>query len=165
MAEGFLQKATIESAFVPVDISTGANAGDWVSLENYTRVVCVLFAAAGTAGDDPVIDINQATSAAGANTKAVEFTVINEKVGTLTSVTSWTRTTQTAAGTYTNAASAEAQKIMAVEVRADELDVDNGFTFLQMSIADVGTNAQIGCAFYIMLDPRYPQGAAISALS
>lgn len=166
MAEKFLQHATIESAFVPVDLATGANAGDWVSLENYERCVVVLFAEAGAAGEDPVFALNQATDAAGTGSKALTFTTIYEKVGTLTGVTSWTRTTQTAAGSYTNAASAETEKIIAVEVKADELDVDNGFKFLQLSVADTGaTAAQFGCGFYIMLEPRYPQAAVQSALS
>lgn len=165
MAEKFLQQATIEAAFVPVDMSAGANNGDWVSLENYERCVVVLFGAAGTAGDDPVFKLQQATAADGTGAKDLDFTVVYEKVGTLSSVTSWTRTEQAAATSYTNAASAEAQKLIAVEVKADELDVDNDFAFLQLSVADVGTNAQVGAGFYIMLDPRYPQASVDSALS
>lgn len=163
--EGFLQKATIEAAFVPVDMSSAANAGDWVSLENYRKCVAVLFGAAGTAGDDPVFKLQQATAADGTGAKDLTFTVVYQKVGTLASTAAWTRTTQTAATSYTNAASAESQKIMVVEIDAAELDVDNGFTFIQLSVADVGTNAQLGCGFYIMLEPRYPQGAIASALS
>lgn len=165
MAEKFLQKATIEAAFVPVDMQAGANNGDWVSLENYERCVAVLFAAAGTAGDDPDFTLNQATSAAGAGSKPLNYTVVYEKVGTLASVTSWTRVTQAADEVYTNAASAEAQKIIAVEIQADELDVDNGFKFVQLAVPDVGSNAQLGCGFYIMLEPRYPQASVDSALA
>lgn len=163
--EGFLQKATIEAAFVPIAMDGQANNGDWVSLENYRRCVAVLFAAAGTAGEDPVFKLQQATASDGTGAKDLNFTVINEKVGTLASVTSWTRTTQTAATSYTNAASAEAQKLIAVEIDASELDVDGGFTFVQLSVADVGIAAQLGCGFYILYEPRYPQGAAVSALS
>lgn len=165
MAEKFLSRATIESAIIPVDLSTAANNGDWVSLENYERCVVVFFAAAGTAGDDPVFTLRQATDASGTSAKALNFTVVHKKVGTLTSVTGFTRATQAAANTYTDDASAEAQKIIAVEVAADELDVDGGFVFLQLQIPDVGTNAQLGCGLYIMLEPRYPQASAISAIS
>lgn len=163
--EGALQKATYEAGFVPIDMQDGANAGDWVSLENYRRLEIILFKAAGTAGDDPVITVSQATANDGTGSKALNFTVIYEKVGTLASTTAWTRQTQSAGNTYENTASAEAQAIIVIEIDAAMLDVDNGFTFVQASVADVGTNAQLGCILYHLSRPRYPQGAAISALS
>ena len=165
MAKKFLQHATIESAFVPVDMSTAANTGDWVGLGNYERVVAVLFGAVGTAGDDPAFRLQQATDASGTGAKDLEFTTIHEKVGTLTDVTAWTRKRQAAAPSYVNAASAESQKLIAVEVQADELDVDGGFTHIQLSVAEVGDNGQIGCGFYILLEPRYPQASVESALA
>ena len=116
--EGALQKATYEAGFVPIAMDAGANAGDWVSMENYRRLEIILFKAAGTAGDDPVITVSQATAAAGTGTKALDFTVIYEKVGTLASTTEWTRQTQTAANTYENTASAEAQAIIVIEIDA-----------------------------------------------
>lgn len=165
MSEKFLENATIEAAFVPVDMQDGANNGDWVSLENYKRCLVVLYKDAGTAGDDPVFKLQQATAADGTGAKDLDFTVVHQKVGTLSSVTSWTRTTQTAATSYTNAASAESEAIICVEIDAAMLDVDNSFKFIQLSVADVGTNAQLGCGFYILFDPRYPQSSPISALS
>lgn len=166
MAEGFLQRNTIESAIVPIDLAGQANAGDWVSLENYERCVVALFCAAGAAGEDPVLTLEQATAADGTGAKALNFTVINEKVGTLTGVTAWTRTTQAAGNTYTNAAAGEAQNLFVIEFSAAELDVDNGFTFVRLSVADTGATAgKFGAALYIMLNARYPQGAAVSALA
>ena len=166
-SEKFLQLlGTIESAIIPVDTQTGANDGDWVSMENYHRMVALYFGAVGIAGDDPIFTLKQATSAAGAGAKALTFTTVYEKVGTLTAVTAWTRVTQAAAGSYTNAASAEAQKLIAVEIGSDDLDVDGGFNFVQLSIPDTGAGgAQLGCGLYIMLDPRFPQDAQISALT
>jgi len=154
MSQKFFQEANIVSAFVPVDMQTAANDGDWVSLANYQRCVAVLFKAAGTAGQDPVFTLEQATTAAGGSSKALTFTTIYKKVGTQTGISSWTKTTQSAAGTYTDAVSAEAEAIIAVEISASDLDVDNGFDFVRLTIPDVGGAAQLGCAFYIMLDPR-----------
>lgn len=163
--EGALQKATYEAGFVPVDMSAGANAGDWVSMENYRRLEIILFKGAGTAGDDPTITVQQATASDGTGAKALNFTVVYEKVGTLNAVTAWTRQTQSAGNTYQNTASAESQAIIVVEIDAAMLDADNGFTFVQASVADVGTNAQVGAILYRLSEPRYPQGAAVSALS
>lgn len=127
MSERFLQTANIVAGFVPVDMQTAANNGDWVGLKHYARCVAVLFKAIGTAGDDPVFTLKQATDASGTGAKELNFTTIYSKVGTQTGIANFTRTTQAAANTYTDTASAEAQAIIAVEIDAADLDVDNGF--------------------------------------
>ena len=162
--EGFLQNNTIEAGFVPVDMSAAANDGDYVSMEQYNRCIIVAFKAAGTAGDDPTITLQQAQDKAGTGAKDLDFTVINEKVGTLSGVSDWTRVTQAAAASYVNAASAEAQGLFVIEIDADELDGNNGFTHLRARIADVGTNAQLGCVLYLMTEPRYHDDEIPSAL-
>ena len=166
MTEKFLQHMTIESAIVPVDLATAANDGDWISLKNYRKALVVLFATAGTAGQDPVFTLRQASAVAGTGAKALDFTVVYEKVGALTGVAAWTRVTQAAANTYTNAVSGEAQNIIVVEVDAASLDVDNGFDCIQLQVPDTGATAgKIGCGIVVLLDPRYPQGAMASALA
>lgn len=165
MSESFFEKNTIVSAFVPVDMQTAANEGDWVSLAKYDRCVCLLFKGIGTAGDDPIFNLQQADSAVGGNAKDIDFTVIHEKVGAQSSTSDFTRTAQTAATSYTNAASAEAESIIAVEVKADEMDVDNGFVWLRLDVADVGNNAQLGGAFYIMSGARYAQATPPDAIA
>lgn len=161
--ERALQSMGIEAAFVPVDMQAAANNGDWVNLALYQSVVCVLFKAAGTAGDDPVFTLKQAQAADGTGSKDLLFSTIYKKVGTLATTAEFTRATQTAATSHTDAVSAEAQGIMAVEVAAEDLDINNGFTFVQMSVPDVGSNAQLGCGFYLMMNPRYRSGVAPDA--
>lgn len=166
MSEKFLQHLTIESAIVPIDLATGANNGDWISMKNYRKALVVLFADAGTAGEDPVFTLQQASDVSGTGAKALNFTTVYEKVGTLTGVAAWTRVTQTAANTYTNTVSGEAENLIVVEVDAAELDVDNGFDCIRLQIPDTGATAgKIGCGIVILLDPRYPQGAIASALA
>jgi hypothetical protein len=163
MTAKFLEGADIVSAIVPVDLSTANNDGDWVNLKNYGRVLAVLFGAAGTAGQDPVFTLRQAQDNAGTGAKALNFTTIWSKVGTLTAVAGFTKVTQAAANTYTDLVSAEAQKIIAVEIRAEELDSEGGFTHVQLQIPDVGAAAQLGAAFYIMLDPRHQGDAPLAS--
>ena len=165
MSEQFFQTANIVSAFVPVDMKTGANTGDWVSLADYHRCVAVLFKAAGTAGDDPVFRLQQARDNIGSGVKDLNFTTVYSKVGTQTGIASFTRTTQTAATSYTDATSAENQALIAVEINAADLDVNGGFTHVLLSVADVGVNAQLGCAFYLMLDPRQQGKTLPSAIA
>jgi hypothetical protein len=161
----FLEGNQIISAFDPVDMSAAANNGDWISLKNYGRVVVVLFKKAGTAGDDPVFTLKQATDTAGTGAKALNFTTVYSKVGDLTAAgqNSFTKVTQAAANTYTDATSAENPAILVVEILAQDLDADGGFNAVQLSVPDVGANAQIGCGFYLLLDPTFAVEPSVAA--
>lgn len=164
MPAAFLEGNQIVSAIVPVDLSTAANNGDWVSLANYNRLTVVVFKGAGTAGDDPVITLKQASDNAGTGAKALNFTTVWSKVGTQTGIGQFTKTTQAAANTYTDTVSAEAQGVFVVEVVAEQLDAANDFTHVQVSIPDVGSNAQLGCALYILTEPRDVSATSASAI-
>jgi hypothetical protein len=161
-----IEEMNLVSGFLPVDMSAGANAGDWVSLKGYGSVAVVFFKNAGTAADDPTVTIEQAQAVAGTNNKALNFTTIHTKQDTvLTAVTVWTKVTQAAANTYTDATSAEDAAIWVVEFDAADLDVAGGFDCIQASVGDVGNNAQVGCILYILSKTRYPQAITESAIT
>ena len=156
MSQLILEGAQIAAGFVPVDMQTAGNNGDYVSMANYERMVCVLYKAIGTGGDDPTITLQQATDASGTGAKDLDFTTIYKKQGAdLALVGQWTKVTQTAANTYTNDTAAEQAAIWAVEFKADDLDADGGFKFLRMTVADIGGNPQLGCSLYIAMGARY----------
>jgi len=148
----------IVGAFRPVDLSAGASNGDWVSLKNWRGCIILFHSAIGTAGDDPTITAQQATDNAGAGAKALTFDTIYRKQAAtnLLSTGVWTKTTQAAANTYTNDTSAEEEALWAVEIDAEDLDVDGGFDHIRVTVADVGANAQLGAAYYILVGPKYP---------
>jgi hypothetical protein len=153
-----LERINIVEAWPVVDLQTGANDGDWVSLKNYKRVLCVLMASVGTASQDPIITMEQASAVAGTGAKALTVVTAGwTKIGTtnLTAVGTWTAVAQAAAATFTAVCSAS-DKILAIEITADQLDADNGFDCIRMRVADTGGNAQLGIGFYILADPRYP---------
>lgn len=151
----FAEQFQVASGFVPVNLATASNPGDWISMKTLERLVIIFFAAAGTAGDDPTITLEQATAVAGTSAKALNFTRIDRKQGSdLLTIGTYTTTTQSAGNTYTNDTSAEEQKIWIVEVKAEDLDVDNGFDCVRATISDVGSNAQLGAMLYIGA-PRY----------
>lgn len=150
-----VEQMQIVSAIVPVDLQSAANNGDWVSMKNFARCSIVLFKAAGTAGDDPVLTVRQATAVDGTGAKALNFTRVDSKVGTLTAVGTFTANTQAAANTYTDATSAEAQGIFVIDIKSEDLDVANGFDCVQFQVPDVGSNAQLGCALYLLWGSRY----------
>lgn len=143
------------SAWQPLDLQTARN-GDWVSLKNAGGVDILVFKDAGTDGDDPTFTFRQATVVAG--TDAKNLAVIDEywqkeAATDLTGTGAWTRVTQTAAATVAPGdPSAQDVAMYLFSINADELDVDNGFDCVQIQCSDVGGNAQLGCALYILRD-------------
>lgn len=155
MNQHFLEKNQIAAGFVPVSMAT-APTEDWVSMKDYGRMAIVFFKAAGTAGDDPTLTLEQATAVAGTSAKALNFTRIDVKQGAdLFAVGEFTTIIQAAANTYTDDTSAEEQAIWVLDVKAEDLDVVGGFDCIRASISDIGTNAQLGCLLYLGHEPRY----------
>lgn len=158
MSQHILEKINICEGWKPVDLQTGANSGDWVSLKNYRRCAVVFVSAIGTNGDDPTLTLAQASAVAGTGNKSLTFTTIYTKQAAtdLTTTGTWTKVSQAAAATYTQTDAAEQDLIWVVDIQDDQLDVDNGFDCIRATVADIGTNAQLGTLFYILHDPRYP---------
>lgn len=161
-----LEAMDIVPAFLPVDMQTAANNGIWINMQKVIRLACVLYKKAGTAGDDPVFTLNQATDNAGTSSKALTFTRARTKIGTIASnsspVATWTLATQAAANTYTPT-SAASQALIVVEIRPEDLDMANGFNHVQLAIPDTGSNAQLGCAFYLAVH-KYEGASTLSLL-
>ncbi len=152
-----IEQVNIVQCFTPVDLQTGANDGDWVSLKHYTGVLCVVHSSVGTATQDVDIVVRQATTVAGGGAKALSLAGgVYDKLGSTTIPNGvWTRANDTdALGTYTNADSAENAYIAAIDIQIDQLDLANGFDCVQLSVLDVGGNPQLGSALYFMYGPR-----------
>lgn len=151
----------IVPAIRPVDLSTAANSGDWVSLKNAEGVLVVFHGAIGTAGDDPTVNINQAVDNSGTSSKDLSIPTTNrtykkQAATALTSTGVWTDADgDISSGNWTNADAAEQEALVAIWIDASDLDVDSGFDHIQVTVADVGNNAQLGAAYYI-LAPKYP---------
>lgn len=159
------EEAQIVAGFGPADMAAAASTGDWVSLKGYERCTVVFFKGAGTAGDDPVLTLSQAQDVAGTGAKALNFTRVDVKQGTLANVGTFTAVTQAAANTYTEATSAEAAAIWLVEVSGEMLDVDGGFDCIRASVADTGTNPQLGACLYVLRGARYGRNPLPSAIA
>ena len=141
-------------SIIPVDLDTGTNAGDYISLKNAHGISYVLFKAAGTAAQDPVLTFRQATTAAGGSVKdlAVITTHYQKQAATaLTGTGTWSKVTQSASATLTlDGTSAEQVGLYVIEIEADQLDVDNGFDWIICNVADVGGATQLGCMLAIL---------------
>lgn len=174
----FLAEAVnICQGFLPVDMATGANAGDYVSMKNYGRCAIVLFKEPGVAGDDPVITLTQATDVANSasDDKALNITRVWKKQAAtnLLAVGQYTKSTAASpatndtfsTNTWTNSALAEQAAIVIVEVMAEDLDIDNGFDCIKAAIADAGTAGQLGAMLYLMYDPKFVTDPLPSAIA
>src|SRR5262245_42202686 len=148
-----LESLQIAAGFLPVNLATAANTGDWVSLENYGRCAVVLYKDEGSGSEDPVITVQQATDAAGTGAQALNFTTVFKQTGAdLLAIGQSTRVTQSAGNTFTAEGGEEA--LVVIDLRGDELDVANGYKFVRATVADVGVTSQLGALFYLLHEPR-----------
>jgi hypothetical protein len=161
----FAEHFQVAEGFLPVNIGTGANDGDWVSLKNYAEVTVLFFQSPGSAAEPATITLEQASAVAGTGAKALNFTTIYKKQAAtnLQGTGQFTKVTQTAANTYALGSGADGDKaaLVLITIKAEDLDVEGGFDCVRARVADVGIGTPIGTALYILGGPRYtpPQSA------
>lgn len=169
-----LESIDIVVGTAPADLDAAATV-DWVSLKNYDGCLVVLVMGTGTAGSDPSVILVQATDVAGTSSKALNcIRRLYYKIGTFTSVNTWSSIAITTAtgdidtvsvNGATDLAGDAAQCMLLVDVRASDLDVDNGFDCLSYTWddADIGA-AKIGTILFIPYGARYPQATPLTAI-
>lgn len=153
----FAEEVNLVAGFVPVNMATGANNGDWVSLKNYRHCSTIVYKGAGGASEPITITMSQATAIAGTGSKGLNFTRVHYKNNSdLTLVGTYTTATQSAASTFVFLGpDGGSEGIVCIDVNAEDLDVENGFDCVRVSIADVGNQSVLGCAFYLLSGARY----------
>lgn len=124
------EKLSVVQAIAPQDIGTADVTGSYISMAGCNRVLAVLTTASLTAGKVATIELLQATSAAGANVKALKAVV--------------TGTAPTGNGAVT----------VQVEVMADEFDTNNGFIYFAAKVT-CNEDGKVGAAVAIKGDLRY----------
>ncbi len=136
----------------PKDLSSGASTGLRVDMRNCTTCTFVVIAAAGTAGDDLVVDLREHTAASGGTSQDLDTITeyFRNSETTLDGDELWTRYTQAAASETTDSTgtTAEEQNLMVIEVRHDQLS--DGFRWLSLDIPDLGSaGTKYGCVLAI----------------
>lgn len=162
---------------VPVSIAADANsdiAGDWVNLQHVDRAYYVLMKPAGTAGDDLSILLQQAQDNAGTGAKALNISRLWHKIGTMSSASAWTKvdlTTPTddldlVSVNSVDLATDTSPAVIVVEVLAESLDANNGFTHVLVSHEgdDIG-NALSITGFWLTQGEAFAQASPLSKLS
>lgn len=158
--------AMYHPAILPVDSQSGANNGITVSLKGYAGVEVIIIKKAGVAGDDPVITMKQATDVADTGLKALNVDRIFSKLHATTVPGAMTLNTQSAGATYTDDTSAEKSGLIIVDIKAEDLDVANGFDCVKLTIPDTGSaGAQLIAAVYRLYGPRYGGAGMVSPIA
>ncbi len=133
----------------PVDLATGANTGARINMQNYEGVAFVGYINAGTAAQAVTFTLQEHTALTGGT--STNLVVIDEywqkEETTLDGDEAWTKVTQTAAATVTDADWDDANEVLVVfQVGADQLS--DGNTHVSVNVADPGT-AHVGTVFAI----------------
>lgn len=160
-----LERFQLVEGFPAVDMSAGANNGDWISLKHAKRVAVVFTSGVGTSGDNPTLTIVQATDVSGTSSKALNIptaSAFSKQAATnLAAVAAWSTAATISTNTLTNSTAGLQSALWVVEFTPDELDIDNGFDCIRATVADIGTNAQPGYLFYLveLKEQRAPANA------
>lgn len=159
---------------VPVDLQAAALNGLFFNLKNCDGLNAILVAAIGTAGDDPVISLEQAKDASGTDAKSLNIYKVDYKVGA-TGFNSTTDLWQNVSTidrdnpvvSYDSAAvdGAENALVLSTYIRQTDLDIANDFTHVRLNCADVGANAQLGAILYIPSGRAYRGAHNVSHLA
>ncbi len=158
-----LESIDIVDVAPPADFNSAVTV-DWVSLKNYDGALVVWTKAVGTAGDDWSLQLVQATAVAGTASKALTFknwyykaAALLSSVGTYTKVTEATATADLDLGTPTDYTHDILQAQYVIDVRASDLDVDNGFDCLSATFDDTDcSSTSLGSIKIILYGAKYP---------
>jgi hypothetical protein len=153
---------------------------DWVSLKNYDRVY-LLFIKGGTEDvDDLGIEVKQATDTAGTGVKALPVNRCWYKTGTMTAQGTWTEVSVASGNgddfvsfgaTVPSGATRVVPDVntnalhLLIEVRAEDLDANGGFTAVSATVEGDNTdNALLVSVLAILADGAYPRAIPSSPL-
>ena len=158
MNHEFLETHNVVSAWGPA--AATSVVAQRVSMKNYGRATVVIVQNKSTSSAGSAIALHQTTSVANSPDvdKPLSFTKAKRIVNIASAGNAWEEFA-VSNDTFTTAATASQRDIYAIEVKADELDADNGFDVLGVTVGDAANNTI--CVFIVMSEPRYGNLSAI----
>ena len=186
MAE--FNRSLFERGCDPINLFHEADAntditGDWVKLTHYTRVGILLIKGGSEDVDDLGLQFLQATSAAGAGSKALNFPAngrVFSKTGAWTGVGVWTAasvSTSTIDGlAFGSSVPSGFTRVVSdvntsafqlyCEFTSSDLDIDNNFNWFTAFIeGDNVNNSCLMSCWAILMGGGYPQAIPLSAIA
>lgn len=155
MMEGLGRLYDLSCGAAVQDAHTGAITGKRVSMKNASGVTVVVYKAAGTGGQDPVLTFNSfaaATGGSAASPAAPQLDHYYKKSGAtaLAGSEKWTAVTQAASNVVTLTGESTNQGIYCIEVQAGDTVVRTD-PYLEVDIGSVAAS-QLVSVLYILHD-------------
>jgi len=124
-------------------------------MANYGQITWYGFLATGTAAQAPTFTLQEHTAASGGTSQnlATIAEFFYKEEATLDGDETWTRATQTAAATVTDADWDDANQVLVAIAQVNAEDLSAGYAWVSINVADPGT-AHIGCVFGVCEDLR-----------
>ncbi len=146
------ERQQVKQAMAPVDLNTAAITGARISMGNFNKV-CVVLDMGGSAGATVEMTLKQHTAASGGSSKVLS--TLKPHFVKAGAADVFTKVEPNAARSLVDLTSvfAATNGIAMIEIDAAELDVNGGYTFFSVDIADSGA-AKIGSCQYHLLEPR-----------
>ena len=136
--------------------SVASKAGAWVSMKGFNNLTIIIATGNLLTPTASAVTVSQAKFVNGANTKACQLDYVWQSNDVANSVA----LTQVAvvSNTFNTVNTANANSVAILEIRADRMDIANGFTALQVNMAQAAN--QTANVTYIMGNvPRYAGGS------
>lgn len=125
---------------------------DYVSLKNFERICIIILAKNATTVTGSAITLKQATSVAAGSEKALAFTKMLSNVDTGAADVLAEQTVSN--NTFTMQAVNNKNAMYVIEVKAEDLDVNNGFDCIRAGIGDA--TAQTVTVLYALFGAKFP---------
>lgn len=125
---------------------------DYVSLKNFERLCIVVLAKNATTVTGSAITLKQATTVAGGSEKALAFTKMYSNVDT--AAADVLAEQAVVSNTFTMQAVNSKNAMYVLEVKAEDLDVNNGFDCVRLGTGDA--TAQTVTVLYALFGAKFP---------
>ena len=134
-----------------------------VSLKNYGRVSIVITQNKSTSSAGAAITLHQTTTIGNSPDvdKPVSFTSAKRIVNIASAGNYWESFAESN-DTFTTASTASQRDIYVIDVKAEDLDADNGFDVLGVGVGDAANNTVT--VLFVMSEPKYGAFPPVSAI-
>jgi hypothetical protein len=152
--QSLLEGCQIQTGFSPGALGV-AKTGTTVQMTGYGRLLVLFHKGIGTI-EPPTLTLLQGKDLSMTGSKDLTFTDIwvKQDPTRLQDIPQWTHVTQAAGNSYADATTGPMETLWAIDIKATDLDINNGFCCVQASTSEVASgDAVIGDLLYIAYDP------------
>ena len=148
-----LENKNLKVAFAPVDLNTAAITGARIGLQKGGRVAAIISMGTSTAATVQVTLRQHNAASSGTSKNLVVDNPWFHKAG---AATSFSKVVPSSAAALVDASTQFASDggLLVVEILAEQLDVDGGFAWFSIDVAD-GAAAKLGAGVYVLSDVRH----------